>query len=58
MKYIAIISMTLGLVLALIWLIQEISTVKLLDNPLSGAIGFSLLGSTLGYFAKTKSDKN
>lgn len=43
------------LVLAAIWLLQELGAIDLLDDPLAGIIGFGLIGLLLKGLADRKS---
>ena len=54
-RAIAYISLAVMLALAAIWLLQEIGTLDILDDPLPGIIGFGLLGLVLNGLAKRKS---
>ncbi len=54
MKYISIICLVIGLILAGIWIAQEVSSLSILDNPATGAGIFFLLGFILNFLSKGK----
>ena len=41
--------------LATIWLLQELDMIALVDDPVTGAIAFGLIGMALHYYAKKAS---
>lgn len=55
MKYISIICLVIGLILGGIWIVQEVSTLNILDNPSTGAGIFLLIGFLLNVIGRKKS---
>ena len=56
MKYISIICLIIGLILAGIWIAQEVSTLDILDNPSTGAGIFLLLGFIVNVLSRRKTE--
>jgi hypothetical protein len=57
MKYLIYLTFVIGLILAVIWIIQQVSTIKLLENPMAGAGIFLLTAFLLNVLTRRKADK-
>ena len=44
----------IGMILAGIWIAQEVSALKILDDPATGAIGFLLIAVVLNLITRRK----